>query len=75
VDLLFCIVGSPSYWVERALLLIAIAIPIFSCWRWRIYLEDLYSRNLRKLQDILDEQEREKAEAAAKAKKWWQFWK
>jgi hypothetical protein len=75
VDLLFCVFGSSPYRGERVFLLIAIAFSIFSCWEWRIYLEDLYSRSLRKLRDILDEQEEKKAEAAAKAKKWWQIWK
>ena len=74
VDLLFCIFGSPPYRGERAFLLIAIALPIFSCWKWRMCLEKQYSDTLRMLQGILDEQERKKADAAAKAKKWWQFW-
>lgn len=75
VDLLFCVFGSPPYWGERAFLLIAIALSIFSCWEWRIHLENQYSGSLRMLQGILDEQERKKADAAAKAKKWWQLWK
>jgi hypothetical protein len=75
VDLLLCIFGPPPYWGERAFLLIAMALSIFSCWEWRIHLENQYLDSLGMLQDILDEQERKKTDAAAKAKKWWQIWK
>jgi hypothetical protein len=76
VDLCLCVfVGSSPYQGERAFLLGTMALSIFSCWEWRIYLENLYSGSLHKLQDILDEQERKKADAATKAKKWWQIWK
>jgi hypothetical protein len=69
VDLCLCVFGSPPYQGEQAFLLGAIALSIFSCWEWRIHLENQYLDSLGMLQDILDEQERKKADAAAKAKK------
>jgi hypothetical protein len=75
IDLYLCVFGSSLYREERVFLLGAMTLFILSCGIWWNQLTKLYSDDLDILQDILDEQERKKAEAAVQTKKWWQVWK
>jgi hypothetical protein len=72
VDLGLCVFGDSLYRVERGFLLAAMAISAFSCCAWRSHLRKQYDKDQRILHSILEE---EKADAKAKARKWWEIWK
>jgi hypothetical protein len=72
VNLGLCVFGDSLYRVERVFLLAAMAISTFSCCAWRSHLRKQHDEDQRILHSILEE---EKADAKAKAPRWWEIWK